>query len=522
VGISESIRGGVTDPELRASFRAHRGSHYALYVEALMTLHQRDPSGGFDVQALEASERSRARSLIEMLSESSIDLRRDLSAAQRQREDGILDRINQAQRGLFRARLTPARKREASGLLAAAERDLGAFQLELRKSDSRYAAVQYAGALDEERIRREVLGPDTALVEFALGEKRSYVWVLTRSGHVSAVLPPRKQIELRVETYRKELAQGASALTVRRALARLDALGAELYRELLAPVDIAFRSAHHLIIVPDGVLAYLPFDTLGTGSKLIERYAISYSPSASVLATLRGRLQESGPPEKKLLAFGDASYLSAGVGSERNLDWTQLPQTRTEVNAIGALFPGAGSRVYLGAEASEDRVKSESLNQYRFIHFAVHGYYDEEHPARSGIALSVGSTSRQDGLLQVPEIMRLRLRADMVTLSACQTGLGKLVDGEGVMGMSRAFLYAGAGSVLISLWNVNDASTAELMKLAYQNLTRGIPRDEALRAAKLQLMRGPQSAWRHPYYWAPFILLGDSTNSTGAPDTGTR
>jgi CHAT domain-containing protein len=389
--------------------------------------------------------------------------------------------------------------------------------LELRKSGSPYA-VEYAGALDRDRIQREILGQDTALIEFELGEKQSYVWVLTPHGSISAVLPPRKQIEQLVEEYRKELAQRPSALTVRTALVRVDALGTRLYRELLAPVESAFKESQRLIIVPDGVLAYLPFETLGGQKRLIERFAVSYSPSASVLATLRDRLKVGTPPAKELLAFGDAVYSPAstpassalGQFSERGLDFTQLPYTRTEVTAIRSLFAAGASRIFMGAEAREETLKSVPLDPYRFIHFAVHGLYDEEQPARSGIALSVNADSREDGILQVREIMRLRLRAEMVTLSACQTGLGKLLDGEGVIGISRAFLYAGADSVLTSLWNVNDASTAELMRLVYRDLARGIRRDDALRAAKLQLIRGPQSTWRHPYYWAPFVLQGDS------------
>ena len=484
-----------------------------------MSLHQKDPSGGFDVLALEASERSRSRSLVERLAESSIDSRQALSPAERRREDQILDRINKAQRELFRSGFQAAGKSEVERQLAAAERDLDTFQLEVRKSGSgSHAAVEYVGALDRDRIQREILGQDTALIEFALGEKQSYVWVLTPRGGVSAVLPPREQIKQHVEEYRKELAQRPSALTVRTALTRVDALGAKLYRDLLAPIESALRDSQRLIIVPDGILAYLPFETLGGEKRLIERFAVSYSPSASVLATLRGRSREGSPPTKELLAFGDAVYSPAGApgrsargqSSERGLDLTQLPHTRTEVTSIRSLFSTGASRVYMGAEAREDTVKSEPLDPYRFIHFAVHGLYDEEKPERSGIALSVNPDSREDGILQVREIMRLRLRAEMVTLSACQTGLGKLLDGEGVVGMSRAFLYAGSNSVLTSLWNVNDASTAELMRLVYRDLARGLRRDDALRAAKLQLIRGPQSTWRHPYYWASFVLLGDS------------
>ena len=516
--ISESIRGSLTDPDLRASFRAYRASPYGLNVEVLMKLHRLNPADGFDGLALEASERSRARSLVEVLTDSRIDLRQALSSAQRQREDQILDRINKAQRELFRSGLPAARKPEVDRQLAAAEREMETFRFELGGMGKGYAAVQYAGALDRRQIQQEILDKDTALIEFTLGERQSWVWVLTRDRMMSAALPARSEIEAQVRAYRKELAQGASALTVRTALARLDAVGNGLYRDLLAPVEPAFGKARHLIIVPDGVLSYLPFETLGGGTRLVEHFAISYSPSASALATLRARFQQNAPPARTLLAFGDAVYSETATARraepemirERGGGLTQLPHTRAEVNGIRALFPAAGSNAYLGAAATEETVKGAPLDQYRLIHFAVHGIYDEEQPARSGIALSIAPESRQDGILQVPEIMRLRLRAEMVTLSACQSGLGKLLAGEGVMGMSRAFLYAGADSVLTSLWNVNDASTAELMKLVYQGIARGLARDEALRGAKLRLMRGPQTTWRHPYYWAAFVLLGDS------------
>jgi tetratricopeptide (TPR) repeat protein len=268
-GISESIRGSVTDPELRASFRAYRNAKYGLYIDALMGLHQRDPTGGFDMLALEANERSRARSLIEMLAESKIDLRQALSPDQRRREEQILDRISQAQRELFHSGLPEARATEIKRQLAATERELDTFGLELNKSSGLYAAAQYGVALSQDRIRREILGRDTSLIEFALGEKQSWVWVLTPQGSVSAVLPPRKKIEQLVEAYRKELGQRSSALTVRASLVRLDALGAELYGDLLAPVEAAFRTAQRLIVVPDGLLAYLPFEAQGGGKQLL-------------------------------------------------------------------------------------------------------------------------------------------------------------------------------------------------------------------------------------------------------------
>jgi len=162
-------------------------------------------------------------------------------------------------------------------------------------------------------------------------------------GSLNAPLPPRQQIEQRVEEYRRELTQRPSALTVRTALVRLDALGAKLYKELLAPVEAAFQESQRLIIVPDGILAYLPFEALGNEKRLIERFAISYSPSASMLAVLRARSAENAPREKAMVAFGDAIYASVGAArdqsNERGPNFTQLPFTRTEVRTISSLFP---------------------------------------------------------------------------------------------------------------------------------------------------------------------------------------
>ena len=150
----------------------------------------------------------------------------------------------------------------------------------------------------------------------------------------------------------------------------------------------------------------------------------------------------------------------------------------------------------------------EKLDDFRYIHFATHGFLDELHPGRSGILLSRAPASEEDGILHTGEIMRLKLNADIVTLSACSTGLGKFVNGEGVLGLTRAFFYAGARNVAVSLWNVNDSATATLMESFYLNLRRGLPKKEALRAAKLNLLRSSQPSWRHPYFWAAFVLEG--------------
>jgi CHAT domain-containing protein len=285
-------------------------------------------------------------------------------------------------------------------------------------------------------------------------------------------------------------------------------------------------------IVSDGVLAYVPFETLSGDAphqqSLLERFAISYAPSASALASIRTRSGGVALRSKEFIGFADPVYDRPGKMEgersttqpathhaaleselERGFDLTNLPYTRTEVSNIRSLFPVARRQIYLGSEAREEKVKAEKLDDYRYVHFAAHGYIDEQHPRRSGIVLSLNGNEKEDGFLQMHEIMRLKLNADLVTLSACRTGVGTLFRGEGVLGLSRAFFYAGAASVVVSLWNVNDAATAELMKSFYQNLGRGMPKDEALRQAKLALLKSPQRTWHHPYYWAPFVLVGE-------------
>jgi CHAT domain-containing protein len=233
---------------------------------------------------------------------------------------------------------------------------------------------------------------------------------------------------------------------------------------------------------------------------------------------LRALRQNNATEAKGIIAFGDPIYgkdeaaMANGNATERGYDFRQLPYTRAEVNEIAALFPPAERRVFLGAAAHEANVKAESLRDYRYVHFAAHALIDEERPARSGIVLSTqtGATeSKEDGALQMSEVMRLKLNADLVTLSACRTGLGQLLKGEGMIGLTRAFLYAGSESVVVSLWNVNDIATASLMKVFYKNLKQGLAKDEALRQAKLKLIRGRQQAWRHPYYWSAFVVVGD-------------
>jgi len=334
------------------------------------------------------------------------------------------------------------------------------------------------------------------------------------------MLPPRVRIAERVELLRYALAdpsRGTAADYERSALA--------LYRDVVAPVADLLEPGGGLIVVPDGVLSYVPFEALvmdstgasdyGSLAYLGRRVAISYAPSSSVLRTIRSGGDGVRPaPTMDLVAFGDpvfAGELSAMRSGPSVLgeDLARLPYTGDEVRTIGELFPEGRTRIFLREDATEEAVLSgNALAGARFVHFATHGIVDEDHPDFSGLALSATDGEAGDGFLQVAEIFNLHLDADLVVLSACETGLGRMVRGEGLLGLTRAFLYAGASSLVVSLWSVADRSTSELMKRFYGSLVNEKQsRSVALKDAKLSMLDDPEFA--HPFNWAPFVLIGD-------------
>lgn len=539
----------------RASFGARSREVYAETADLLYDMHRDD-------QALEMAERGRARAFLDMLAQSRSGVPDELTPEQRQREDSELARITTLQKQLWKPGLTPAEEKKIKADLTAAEDDLETFHVEVRRTNPRYASIHCPEPINVSLIQKNLLDSQTVLLEFLLGEKRSFVWVVSKQKLSLGVLPPRKEIEKEVEAYRKSLTEKASALTLQTSLDEITRRGKRLYTSLLQPIAVAIPRGSTLIIVPDGNLGYLPFESLVVGTHhsssgglqpayLLEKFAIAYGPSASALAAVEQANDGTLERTKTLLAFGDpvvdtgvsvaknppangvtrsttepqanpdqapslVSPAPAAAGdnvseeyAERGFSLVRLPFTRDEVLGISNLYPSSQRQVYLGEDAREETVKSERLNAYRYIHFASHGFIDESHPGRSGILLSPSQNSREDGVLQMGEIMRLKMNADLVTLSACSTGLGKLVSGEGVLGLTRAFFYAGARNVTVSLWNVNDFATATLMKSFYGNLNRGLSKSAALRQAKLSLLRGENNPWHHPYFWAPFVLVGE-------------
>jgi CHAT domain-containing protein len=515
----------------RAGVLAKSHNTYAETADLLVDMHR-------DAEAFATAERGRARAFLEMLALARHGLPDDLTPEQKAQEKVLLEQASVAQKALWKEGLAAKDEEQHRTELRRAEANLQAFHIELRQENPRYASVRYPEPVDVSNVQKDLLDSKTVLVEFLLGSKRSLIWVITRDSVTVQSLPPRQQIEAAVAEYRRLLDNKASFLTLHSSLENIALHGTALYRTLLGPIRQAIPAGSSLIIIPDGPLNYLPFETLVIGSKRdpegdvwpiyqLEQNTITYAPSASALLAVRTINSETSRWDKTLLAFGDPVVQFHRPGAEtgaesaipkpttfdlyteRGFSITRLPFTREEVLGIARLFPLDQRRLYLGPSARASAIKDESLNNnYRYIHFATHALIDETAPDRSGIVFSPDSTSQEIGVLQSGDIVRLRLNADLVTLSACSTGLGQMINGEGVLGLTRAFFYAGARNVTVSLWNVNDSATSSLMKGFYTRLNEGAPKAEALRRAKLRLLNGSNLAWRNPYFWGAFVLVG--------------
>jgi CHAT domain-containing protein/tetratricopeptide (TPR) repeat protein len=376
-----------------------------------------------------------------------------------------------------------------------------------------------------DQMQKQMAQDRMTLAEFFLGEEQSFLWLFAGGELYYETLPPRQEIEKAVREYLEVLAAPASPLRFDKDIAKLRTEAAALFAKLFGGLSDYIKPGQRLIFVPDGLLYYLPFEALIQNDHyLIEDHEVSYTPSASMLNLLQdtNNRVENGD-RMELLAVGNAIFdakaepgsdKSAGlsVGAQqllaaRALRLAPLPGTKDEILEIANLFPADRRKVLTGKECTEEAVKRESLRRFRRLHFATHNLIDENSPLRSAMVLTPGDEAQEDGLLEVSEIASLELDCDLVVVSACKTGRGQLLSGEGILGLSRAFLYAGARSVVVSLWNISDMSTAQLMKSFYQNQTAGQSNAAALRAAKLQLLRSSKGV-RHPYYWSSFVLVG--------------
>jgi CHAT domain-containing protein/Tfp pilus assembly protein PilF len=542
----EAVRAQAPGPELRATFLASYRDYYELYIDLLLRQHEREPDTGHDRVAFQASERARARSLLELLTEARVDVRQGIAPELKERERAVHARLSAIQSRLLQAYQQPRPDAaqiaalEAEFKRADAEREQ--VEWEIRRRHPRYAELQYPTPVGVSAVQG-MLEEGTALLEYVLLRENGVVFVLTRKEFRAVRLGSAQTIREYVEKLREAVAAGPR----RGAFSNYVLHARWLYQELVQPVEAWIEGKRELIIVPDGILYYLPFELLLTSAEgmggdprrlpyLVRKYAVRYVPSASVWV---GRPEaERREWEKTLVAYADPVYgdmegavreaWRSAFGELAKLP--RLPHSRREVQQIARLYPAADVVLRVGQEAREERVKSGEAERARYVHFAAHGVLNENKPEYSGIVLTLGAPSAlatragetaqraeperagqreesaEDGLLQVYEVFNLRLNAEVAVLSACETGLGKEVRGEGMVGLTRAFLYAGAEAVVVSLWKVMDPATAELMVRFYRHLRAGRKKAEALRQARLEML----DQYAHPYYWAAFVLVGKS------------
>ena len=496
--VGESLRSRIGSPDLRASFSATQHGTYELLIDLLMEAHRSAPAAGHDRAALEVAERARARTLLELLGEAGVDPGKEAEPALLERRTLLERRLSAKAARALSEKDGPARtalEQEQQVIL----RELDLAEAEIRRGSPAYAALTRPEPLRSSEIQA-LLDADTVLLVYSLGEARSFLWKVTPGGIESHELPGRAAIE---EAARR-VHEGLSALDVENR-ARESGEAAELAKLLLGPWAGRLEGKR-LAVIADGALHYVPFGALpvpdsdGVPVPLLERQEIVHLPSASALAAQRKRLSAPSPESGWITVLADPVFGGA---------FEPLPASRSEAEAIAALAPPGKAAVALGFEASRSRVLGERLSGYRVVHFATHGVLDAERPALSGLALSMvrPDGSAQEGFLHLRDVYGLRLDADLVVLSGCRTALGRELRGEGLVGLTRGFLYAGAPRVVASLWKVEDRATSELMTRFYRALwEEGLPPAAALRSAQLSLRR--ERRWRDPYFWAGFVLQG--------------
>jgi CHAT domain-containing protein len=463
-------------------------------------------------EAFNYSERARSRVFLDLLG-SRVQLSRV--------RGGLLEEeraLNEQIAGL-KARLA-SEEEEASreslrSELTRAERAYSIFLSKVRKEDKEQASLMTVEPLGLKQVQ-ELLDPGTTLLEYFVTGKEVFAWVIEREKlQFQRVELPKEKLNGLVKTLRDSI----FTLGERE---KFNETSAVLYKQLIEPL-LPHITGKELIIVPHDVLHYLPFHALvgSDGRYLIEKYPVYYLSSASLLQFVKEKRKASG---EKVLAFGNPDL----GDPEKNLEFAEL-----EAEEVKNVYPQA--TVFVKKEASEEKSKSLSPT-YDILHFATHAQLDEDDPLSSAVLLA--REDKEDGRLEVREIFGMELKANLVVLSGCETGLGKLSTGDELVGLTRAFIYAGTPSVVASLWSVDDSSTAQLMASFYRNL-KTMSKVEALRQAQLELIRGegntdmlarrgvggigklgetvksdasqnPMSiSTSHPYFWAPFILVGD-------------
>jgi tetratricopeptide (TPR) repeat protein len=585
--IQEELRSNVISQQLREAIFMSAQASFGLYIDLLMQMHRKDPSAGYDKTALQASEQERARTLLELLTESQADIRQGVPEDLLKLEHSLQQQIN----AKAAARTTTLSDKRTLGQAAGFDKEIAELtaryretQVQIRRSSPHYAELTQPQPLSAAEIQQQ-LDDETVLIEFAPGERQSSMWAVTNSSINSYQLPASSQVEpLARKIYelliarhpKKGETEAQYQARIAKAEAEFTTESAALSQMLLGQIAQKLQrewKSKRLAIVAPGALEYIPFAALpvpdieprnadkSTGDPkaaeqqpLIAAHEVINLPSASALAAIRNEAAGKKPPEKTVAVFADpvfdkndsrliktankiasrATSVRSGepranlspASESRSSDlsrslrsfnlisdrggFSRLPYSREEAESIAALVPTSSLMKALDFQASRKTAARADLSRYGVIHFATHGLLNSEHPELSGLVLSLVNEdgSPQDGFLRLHEIYNLQLPANLIVLSACQTALGKQIKGEGLIGLTRGFMYAGAQRVVASLWQVDDLATAQLMKSFYRGMFKeGLRPAAALRAAQLETRQ--QKRWSSPFFWAAFTIQGE-------------
>src|SRR5215213_5116236 len=544
----EWLRTKVASQQLRASFFASVQQYREFYIDLLMRLHKEDPSQQLDRAAFNASETGRARSLLELLTEANTGIQHGVDPALLERKRSLCQLIAAKAAGQMRLLSGNHTEEQATAAvkeIAALTTEYEQVQAQIRDTSPQYAALIQPVPLGVEETQQRVLDTGTLLLEYSLGEEKSFLWAVTPDSLKTYELPKRAIIEplaRRVYELLTACNQSVPNETLEQRRQRLELADAEyaktaasLSRMLLGQAAGELKNKR-LLIVSDGVLQFIPFaglpDPTNSTTALIINHEIATAPSASVVGLLRQETANRKPAAKTLAVFADPVFSTndsrvaiarlahaapdektdlARSASESGLgDLRRLRFSRQEADEIVRFANDELKLEAVDFKASRALATSGELGQYRIVHFATHGLINNQHPELSGIVLSLVDERgrQQNGFLRLYDLYNLKLSAELVVLSACQTALGKEISGEGLVGLTRGFMYAGAPRVVASLWQIDDRASAEFMKRFYQGLLgQKLRPAAALRAAQVSMQSDKR--WHAPHYWAAFTLQGE-------------
>ena len=547
--LTENLYSDTDNTNFKSTYFSNVFDRYELYINLLIKMHKQSPNENYAIEALQAAEKSRARSILENLSLAEADFTKDALPEIVKREKEIRVSLNSKADKLTDLLSGNAAKSETDNLdneINELNNELENIKADLKQKSPMYSAIKNPAPFDVGEFQKNILDDNSLLLEFSFGKDESYLWCVGKNEFSSYILPPRVQIETIVEKLRgliasREMKQGEAIEDYQKRMAEAEAdyqSGARELSNLLFGQIADKLSNKRLIIVPDGKLHYFPVAALPlpnseSNDPILLTNETVYEPSAQTLLLLEKSRRQSAAT-KNLLVFSDPIFTTddarfspenkpvktAETTSADKFRFVEslnslmrLTASKDESDSIVSIVGATESDVYSGFAANREQLLNIKAEDYKILHFATHGFTDEQRPELSGIILSRFDEQGQklDESFRIHDIYGLNLNADLVVLSACETGIGKEVKGEGLMSLNNAFLQTGAKSVMASLWKVEDGATLELMKNIYGAMAgANLTPSQALRQAQIKLRRNPQ--YQSPFYWAAFTVQGDFRN----------